>query len=233
MYFDMTPQLFIKKIRGLIRHNYNIDHIRTPFGEPFNKDNHWVRALQEYDDGMRDYKESSLYMFHQNFQPKTIFDVMELREDELTSLASRYPLGNYPWCRWVQPLSVERWKQSRHCGPTVDSIIKNEWDLFIELYQNIQSEGLNIAKYGHPIGLSFIAEDNDDYYFVLGGNHRAAIAAHLGQKSLPVRLFARDYIDKQVVYFKEIDLLDNEDVDISKKLFKELVSERFVKYKHA
>ena len=48
----MTLPLFYKKLIGLIRYNYKITNIRTPFGEPFNNSNHWVKTLQEYDDGL-------------------------------------------------------------------------------------------------------------------------------------------------------------------------------------
>ena len=226
----MTLPLFYKKLIGLIRYNYKITNIRTPFGEPFNSNNHWVKTLQEYDAGLRDYKKSSLYKFHKNFKPRTIFDVMDLEQENLDKLMLTYPLGNYPWSRWVQPLSKERWLNTRHCGPSDDLVIENEWNEFIILYESIKSEGLRVKKYGHPIGLLFVDDNNTAYYIVLGGNHRTAVAAHLGVDFMPARLFARDFIDKQIIYYSDIELLDNEDIEISKKLFLTLVSDNFINW---
>ena len=65
-----------KKIIGLRPYSVNLDYIRTPFGEPFNQDNHWVKTLKEFDCGLRDYKKSTLYNFHQSFKPTNIFDLI-------------------------------------------------------------------------------------------------------------------------------------------------------------
>ena len=36
-FHGMTMRLFFQKILGLIRHEVDIENIRTPFGEPFNE----------------------------------------------------------------------------------------------------------------------------------------------------------------------------------------------------
>ena len=120
---------------GLWRINIRVSNIRTPFGEPFDTSNHWVKTLQEYDQGITDFKETTLYDFHQKFKPESIFDVIDDPLNEYNNYSETYPLGIYPWSRWVQPLAKSRWFKGRHCGPSAIETIENEYDAFIALYE--------------------------------------------------------------------------------------------------
>jgi hypothetical protein len=212
--------------------DFPIEMIRTPFGESFNQQNHWLKTLDEYKSGITDYKETSLYTFHQCFQPSSIVDVVDgLTSDEISELRRLYPLGSYPWARWVQPLSTSRWFRSRHCGPTPDVVIEKEFLNFICLYEKIKTEGFNWSGYGYPVGLMLI-DDRDSrkrksYCIMLGGNHRTAVASFMGIGSIGVRLFSRFYIDKQIIKYSDLDQMENEEVVFSKRLFRTLISDDF------
>ena len=101
----------------------------------------------------------------------------------------------------------------------------------MKLYKKIRIEGFKPSKYGYPVGLLLI--DNSDkiniknYCIMLGGNHRTAIAYHLKKINIKFRLFTRFYIDKQVVCYSDLHKLENDDINYSKKLFKEMISEKF------
>lgn len=219
--------LFIKKIKGLKCHMVSLENIRTPFGEPFDNNNHWVKTLKEYDLGLRDFTKSSLYNFHKTFQPNNIFDVMPNIEMHDKS----FFLGEYPWGRWSQKSTKKEWFQGTHCGPTHDEIIEKEWNNFLILYNNIMLKGLRIREYGHPLGCFLIDEDAKKYFLVLGGNHRMAIISHLKLlKKIPVRAIARNNIE-QFCYYNNLKInFPRDDLNIAKsrKLFKCLISPEFI-----
>ena len=177
--------LLQRRLLGLWRFKVPVKNVRTPFGEPFDGSNHWVRTLEEYERGIKGYKQSSLYKFHKKFKPKGIFDTLSISEKQKNHTRFRYPLGDYPWSRWVQPISRSRWEKSRHIGPTQDSLIKSEYENFIRLYISIKTEGLKFRKYGHPVGVMLVDDRSMPakyYYIVTGGNHRIAVAYFLGIK---------------------------------------------------
>lgn len=223
--------LFLKKFIGLKRHNISIERVRTPFGEPFDKNNHWVKTLQEYDSGLRDFTKSSLYNFHKKFRPINIFDIMPPGKMRHKS----FFLGEYPWGKWSQKTSQEEWIHGTHCGPSSDENIEREWNKFIILYNKIMQEGLKINKYGHPLGCFLIDEDSLKYFLVLGGNHRMAIISHLKlMKKISVRAIARNNIE-QFSHFNSLKIkLPREGVTLNKtkQLFKNLVSTEFNIYEN-
>lgn len=218
--------LFLKKVVGLKVHWILIDNVRTPFGEPFNKDNHWVKTLQEYDAGLKDFTKSTLYNFHKSFNPANIFDVMPCSDRGPRS----FFLGEYPWGRWAQKSSQEEWYEGSHCGPSSDETIEREWINFIGLYEKVQSEGLLLKEYGYPLGSFLIDEDNIKYFIVLGGNHRMAIASHLElAHKVPVRAIARNNI-QQFCHYGRLKIeypRPGINLNHTKRLFKHLVSKEF------
>ena len=223
--------LFYRKIIGLRHYSVNLDYIRTPFGEPFNQDNHWVKTLEEYDYGLRDYKKSTLYNFHQGFQPTNIFSL--INDNDI--FKNNFFLGEYPWGRWAQKTKREDWEKGSHCGPTTDENIKKEWDNFIYLYNKMQAEGLKLKKYGLPLGCFLIDENKEKYFIVTGGNHRMAIISHLKlSQNIAVRAIARENI-KQFTYFDRIKIKHYRsglDMQKTKRLFKYLISTEFTTYEN-
>ncbi len=224
---EITIPLY-QHIQSQYRYKVNIRNIRTPFGECFNDSNHWVKTLVEFDDGMNNFKDSSLYKFHKNFQPETIFDVYindkSISEEKNLKNNQGFTLGYYPWGKWTSREGAEEWKQSSHCGPSTDELVNTEWQVFTSLYLKIKNEGFNYFKYGNPFGIFFISEESERFFIMLGGNHRAAIAAHLRLKYMYVRKLPREYITSQVVKFKNLE--DNRD----KKLFKNIISKEFFRW---
>jgi hypothetical protein len=219
----LNKSLILKRIFGLIRYKVKIDNIRSPFGEPFNENNHWIRTLKEYDSGIRNYKDTSLYKYHQEFQPKSIFSLIEFKDKKLKrELENKYPLGSYPWGIWTIKSTKEDWKRSRHCGPSSDNLIMEEWNNFIKLYEKIKLEGLNFKKYGLPVGFIMKDEFSQRYFFVLGGNHRIAIIKHLNIKNtITVRLISYTNM-KQFISF---DMIKN--IKETRELFNNLISNKF------
>ena len=211
-----------QRLLSQVRFSISLQNVRTPFGEPFNKDNHWVKTIAEYKAGMTDFRQSSLYAFHQGFQPNTILDIFE---DRTHYSDNSLELGSYPWGRWTSRSGQHEWKNSCHCGPSTDELIKKEWDEFISLFEKIQAEGFNYKRYGHPLGLLFITDSNKLFFIILGGNHRAAIASALGLSKLRVRLLPRSYIKSQIVRLKDI----SKD-SLSKLVFHKVISEDFVNW---
>ncbi|MDC1328946.1 hypothetical protein N8291_06490 [Pseudomonadales bacterium] len=221
--------LFFKKVISLKRHLVKLDHVRTPFGEPFNEDNHWVKTLREYDLGLRDFTKSSLYDFHQRFKPVNIFDTTPDGETRLDS----FFLGEYPWGRWARKTSQKEWFEGTHCGPSSEENIEKEWNDFIALYHKIVTEGLRVEEYGCPLGCFLIDEDKVNYFIVLGGNHRMAIISHLNLlKKVSVRAIARNDI-QQFSYFRRLKIKyprPGLDLNKTRQLFKHLVSPEFIIY---
>ena len=218
----------VKRLRGLHRFTVDIKKVRTPFGEPFNKENHWVKTLEEYDAGLRDFRKSSLMKFHMGFRPSNIFDVMPMNE-----IRSGIILGEYPWGRWSRKSTPEEWFESTHCGPSSESNVEKEWNRFIDLYKKICREGLQLEKYGHPLGTFLIDDDGSRFFIVLGGNHRMAIISHLKlTDTIRVRLLARSGV-LQVCHFSRLKVHSNEQgitANSARALFKTLISSEFLKY---
>ncbi len=225
----MRANIFYQKLRSLPTYKIDIKNIRTPFGEPFDDNNHWVKTLREMDAGIIKFDQSSLYKFHKNFQPISIQDTISKYKQNIDSKVLKeslyFSLGCYPWGRWTNRQGQDQWRLSTHCGPTDKSLIEKEWKNFINLYKKIRTEGFNYSKYGRPLGLIFINKDSKKFFIMLGGNHRAAIAFVLGMKYLKVRLLPREYLTSQVVKYS--DIVDNLE---SKILFENLINEDFVNW---
>ena len=221
---------FRQWVNSQIRFKVLLENVRTPFGEPFNNNNHWVKTLNEYEAGVYNYKKSSLYRFHKNFKPNNIHEVYGLNsisdhKNIKINSYDNFTLGEYPWGRWTSRTGREEWLRSVHCGPSSDRLIEKEWNSFTNLYKKIKKEGFNYLKYGNPLGIFFINNENKSFFIILGGNHRAAIAYFLGIKYIYVRKLPRDYISSQVVKFKHIKNNNN-----SVELFNKILSEEFYKW---
>jgi len=220
---------FFQWVKSQIRYKVSIDSIRTPFGEPFNSDNHWYKTLNEYENGVNNYKDTSLYKFHQNFTPNSIQDVYlpngnKESNQKNSKKISSFNLGEYPWGKWTSREGRDAWMKSVHCGPSSDELIKSEWNRFIGLYKKIKKEGLNFKKYGHPMGI-FFKKDGESFFIVLGGNHRIAIASYLKIDYVFVRMLPRDYIESQVVKYSSLEYCKP-----SAKLFSKIISKDFYKW---
>ena len=213
----------VQRLISQVRHTVPIDSVRTPFGEPFNRDNHWVRTLAEYSQGLTDFRESSLHTFHKNFKPATILDVVE---GVGSNLAGAPPLGSYPWGKWTSRSGMLQWEKSCHCGPSSDELIEKEWNDFVSLFEKIKSEGFDYRNHGHPLGLFFVTSSNQKFFIVLGGNHRTAIAKALGMETLKVRLLPRRYLTSQIIRYSKIS-----NDPLSKLVFNNIVSENFIDWR--
>ena len=186
-----------------------------------------MRTLNEHDEGISNIIHTSLYKFHQKIKVKSIFEFIKLNNIRLKKELERsYPLGEYPWSRWVQHLTQKDWDISRHVGPTKLDIIKNELLKFINLYNSIRENGYIPNKFGHPVGILLIDDRkkiNNSYFIVLGGNHRIAVLCHLGFTYTRVRLFSRYYIDKQIIKYSDIKKIELRHQEQAEQLFDHFV----------
>lgn len=213
-----------RRLIGRIPFEVPINRIRSPFGEPFNDDNHWVRTLTEYEEGMESVQSSSLHKYHQLFQPRTIFDILPEESRQTLQSSESPPLGLYPWGAWTNRRGGE-WVSSRHCGPSAANTVASEWEAFTSLYESLKHNGVRYDLHGYLFGILLIPKDGPKYFLMLGGNHRTAAMYKLGHRSVRVRLLARDYL--KVPWVIEKCLRDT----ASRVVFRELISEDVNFYK--
>ena len=208
------------RLIGRIPFNFPINRVRTPFGEPFNAENHWVKTLAEYVAGQSHYRGSALAKYHAEFLPKSILDILtpaaRARCDELTVL----PLGEYPWGSWTSRRG-SAWFGSRHCGPSANDLVKLEWESFINLFESIKVNGARFDEHGCLFGTLLFPTSAPPYCIMLGGNHRTAVMQYLGYSHVKVRLLARDYIGFPWQFESSLK------TRIEKEVFTELISENF------
>jgi hypothetical protein len=177
----LTIWLFQKKIHP--------SQVRTIFGSSFGKDgwHHLIKTLEEYDSNPSiHYKQTSLYSFLKNFSPNSI---CELLDDNLN--CDNLPLFNYPWgtFRKNEYFSTKNPLNSRFCGPSENSFIKEEFHRTISLYKEIKKSGYKPWKYGNTFigGTFLINREGETRFIVLQGNHRLAILSHLNYNKIAVR----------------------------------------------
>lgn len=162
---------------------------RTIFGSSFGKDgwHHLIKTLEEYDSNPNmHYSQTSLYSFLKNFSPKSI---CELLDDNLN--CDNLPLFIYPWgtFRKNEHFSNKNPLNSRFCGPSENSFIKEEFERTISLYKEIKKSGYKPWKYGNTFigGTFLIDKEGETRFIVLQGNHRLAILSHLNYDKIAVR----------------------------------------------
>lgn len=176
---------------------FPIRDVRTIFAGKFDTCNHLVKTLSEYDAGIRSYRESSLFKFHKKFQPESIFDfISSIDNERLVFIREAFPKGKYPWGSWSK--DGKSWEKSRFCGPTSEECIRDEWERFINLYEKVKKEGFIYGKYKYPTGVLLDGIDSQRRFVVLAGNHRTAVAFHLGVQELKVRLICKNNINSVV-----------------------------------
>ncbi len=189
--------IFRKKLFTYFPFSVGTSDVRTIFAEKYDVENHLVKTLAEYDAGIRSFSDSSLFKFHRDFKPESIFDLVQsVRDEKLDLLRKCFPKGRYPWGTWAK--DGKSWERSRFCGPTPEDDVKDEWDRFIRLYEKVKKEGFIYGRFGYPAGVILENAKGDRRFVVLAGNHRTAVACYIGIEELKVRLINRKHINSVV-----------------------------------
>lgn len=160
----------------------------TIFGCAFHSSgwHHIKQTLVEFDENPNlTAMESSLGKFLTHFCPQGIHDFVE-------DVEAKLPLFVYPWGDFNQgkPFSNKSPITSRFCGPSSEFFIEDEFQKTIALYRKIRSEGYNPERYPNSFiqGTWLKSKKGEERFVVTQGNHRFAILAHLGEKSIKVRV---------------------------------------------
>ena len=154
--------------------------------------NYLIEFLREFDHNPDiERTDTILHRFYELYQPDSSFNLVEYLNQEITF---RPPFGIYPWGTFSHDYSQtgslpKNSLASRHVGPSDSTKTKTHILAFLELYQNLKSNGYQPWKYNRSfIGGTWLnKKDGRKRYIVLQGNHRAAILAHLGYNDFLAR----------------------------------------------
>ena len=172
--------------RGSVPFSVNIDELRYGGGMAFSyEQHHFVRYLASGQFALQDY-----YLRH---QPKDIFAQHFLESQGLGPC----PM-NYPWFSWKRVYKGEAGLGASHgrqqYGPVSADKVALEAARLDSLLQSIHKNGYTPLMSGHT--REYLLQDRsreDGYRFVVcGGQHRAAVLAHMGYVTVPV-IFQPDW----------------------------------------
>lgn len=153
-------------------------------GIPFRADcNPFVAAISQ--------GASALEHHYDTFQPKNLCEMHALpamgrKGEDLTPF-------QVPWMRGTKSslvygeagLGAEH--GISHYGPVSPQKIEKEMVRLMGTYESIRKNGFNPIKYGDIKGY-FLRRDDEYRFQIAGGKHRVAALAHMGVKSIPVRM---------------------------------------------
>ncbi len=166
----------------------------NPMGFSFAPDgwNYLIEQLKQLDMNWDvKVKDSVLYRFHQSYQPK---DMSELArscgcEVDFSPGLSIYPWGSFNIERSHKGGVVKDPYQTRFYGPSTFSLVEEDLDNLRKLYGYMKIHGYRPWYFRNAfVGGTFLEKENGEKkYVVLQGNHRTAIMAHLGYKTMQAR----------------------------------------------
>lgn len=166
--------------RGNVPFLLNINELRYSGGMAFSyEQHHFMKFLAS--------GRTALQEYYSRHQPKDVFE-----QHFLTSLDSSLCPMTYPWHSWhnvymgESGLCANHGRQ--HYGPCSDEKIALESFRLDRLLHSIQQNGYDPQMSGHIRGYLLLDQSRDDGYrfVVCGGQHRAAVLAHLGYSDIPV-----------------------------------------------
>ena len=195
---------FRKLLHPLRTEKFDICDLRNIFGVGFgdNDRHHLVDTLNFIRDMPHfEILETPTYKFHNQFRPKTFFDVSGITGSEVLPVFL-YPWGNFSDGSAVSTKNVEL---SRFLGPSDKSLIYSEVASLCSLRDSIESHGFNPYRYPNSDinGTVLVPADNSRRVcVVMQGNHRVSVLSHLGFKALAIKpgVTCLDY-----VYEAEVD----------------------------
>lgn len=132
--------------------------------------------------------ETILYKYHNKFHPKSTFDILPQGTTKFYPPYWVYPWGSFFSNRDTVPRRGTL--ETRFCGPSDISLIADEFNRMVTIYNKLKEEGYRPWAYGNKPITGIIIEDEkkNTKMVILGGNHRLAALATLGHTHVPIRL---------------------------------------------
>jgi len=168
--------------------------------------NYLVAQLQQFDrGGVPALEETLLYRYHQRYQPR---DMSDLPQAAGMQVQFQPGLSIYPWGSFRIEDSrkggvVKDARSSRFYGPSTAALVAQDVANLQDLYQALKTQGYRPWRRGNTfIGGVFLERDDGARRFVvLQGNHRTAVLAHLGHRTMTAR-----YLNDHFRCIREKDL---------------------------
>ncbi len=160
--------------------------------------NYLIEQLKQFDTNWDvKVKDSVLYRFHQSYQPKNMSELAYScgNEVDFSPELSIYPWGSFNIEKSNKGGVAKDPYQTRFYGPSSLALIEKDLENLRSLYDYMKVHGYRPWYFRNAfIGGVFLERENGEKkYVVLQGNHRTAIMAHLGYKTMLVRHLAGYY----------------------------------------
>ena len=170
--------------------------LRMHGGFDYGPDHPFRRALSEGPE--------ALTRFYDGFQPQTIAQIYDLPED--MGAGAGLAQWEVPWRLREKrvPPPGEKGLSAKHgvafYGPCTPQKVALEQRRLTGTLASVKAKGFDPDRHGDIEG-QMLTDGRRVAFMVLGGKHRAAVLAHLGQSHIPVRLRAglMPLIDARVV----------------------------------
>lgn len=177
-----------------------IDICTNPMGFSFAPDgwNYLIEQLKQFDTNWDvNVEDSVLYRFHQSYQPEDMSDLVLSAGFEVSFKPglSVYPWGSFNIEKSSKGGVVKDPYGTRFYGPSTFELIENDLLNLRSLYGYMKIHGYRPWYFRNAFigGVFLEKENNEKKYVVLQGNHRTAIMAHLGCKTMLVRYLTGYY----------------------------------------
>ena len=154
-------------------------NLRNIFGRKFDNQNHLVStARQIIQNPDLDFRDSSLFHYHNTFMPASTNVAMEL-----ANLSRIYPVFEYPWGHFnLNRKAPKTAAKSRFCGPSSNEQIKAEFNNMKALIKSITEDGYQPILKRSLIFGTFVCRGHKKVFIPLQGNHRIATLVASGKK---------------------------------------------------
>lgn len=166
----------------------------------------FVKTIKEFETNRNlSYKNSVLYNFYKNFQPRNLKEVYFLHSQYKKNLSknSNSPLLEkepkilmQPWFSdIIEPFSngkeikeegLSYLQGSQSFGPVTTTKGELEFSRIINTYNSIKTKGYHVDFFHNQISGYFLKNENDYRFVIQNGNHRVASLSALGYKKIPV-----------------------------------------------
>ena len=159
--------------------------LRMPGAFAYGPDHPFRRGLAEGAPALR--------AFYDGFQPRDLAGMYGL--DMVDETGAGLPVWEYPW-RLYDPRKPPRGEKGlsakhgvAHYGPCSDRKVAQEISRLNKALAGIKQHGYDPDRFGDIEG-QLITDGERVAFLIMGGKHRAAVLAHIGETHVPVRLRA-------------------------------------------
>ncbi len=206
------------------------DRCRSNIFGYINDKNPFIETLHAFADGNRSYALSLLTNYYEHCCPRSMADVLNIKSEIMEKI---HPMATVlPW--WgithdnklkrscIDPvaeklLSREAYKLGlkpgidygwQYFGPASKLLCELEFKRLVDVYQSIEKNGYNTARFGHIHG-QFLLTKHRWVWVNVGGKHRFAALVALGYKNIPVAAKFKPFISSLCVRRDEVESWHN------------------------